>query len=294
MITGMPRIAIAVHNFDAAVQTFRDKLGLPVIDLSESTTTGSLGARLAMCVPPGGSNIELMCPASPDMPLAQSLGRFLGRRGEGLFALMLEAPDPDAEAERLLDAGLNVLPLMAGAGGRDVHPGSTHGVLIRVYPSGSFQGDQERHDTALDLSGIMRVMIVVSDLDDAIDVYGVKLGLKVDPATVDAAAGTRSAIVHPPTGGVIELVSPQDPDQPLAASLKAHLQAKGEGLFALVLHSSDPASAAGILATRGMTMARDAGDKQEISPDDTFGARIYIEKEVSGRRVPPGGRRSRP
>ena len=57
MITGMPRIAIAVHDFDATVATFRDHLGMPVLDISESSVK-SLGAKLAMCVPAGGSNIE--------------------------------------------------------------------------------------------------------------------------------------------------------------------------------------------------------------------------------------------
>ena len=142
VITGMPRIAIAVHDFPATVATFRDQLGMPVIDLSEGSVE-SLGASLAMCVPEGGSNIELMSPADPAAPLSQSLQRFLDRRGEGLFALMLEAPDPNAEAEELSGRGLNVLPVMAGATGRDVHPNSTHGVLIRVYPVGSFQRPQD-------------------------------------------------------------------------------------------------------------------------------------------------------
>ena len=35
-----------------------------------------LGARLAMCVPPGGSNIELMSPALAEASLSQSLQRF--------------------------------------------------------------------------------------------------------------------------------------------------------------------------------------------------------------------------
>ena len=52
MITGMPRIAIAVHDFDATVATFRDQLGMPVLDISESSVK-SLGAKLAMCVPAG-------------------------------------------------------------------------------------------------------------------------------------------------------------------------------------------------------------------------------------------------
>ena len=34
MITGMPRIAIAMHDFDACVDTFRNEFGMPVVDLT--------------------------------------------------------------------------------------------------------------------------------------------------------------------------------------------------------------------------------------------------------------------
>ena len=53
MITGMPRIAIAVRDFDGIVTTFRDQFGMPVIDISDSSVD-SLGAKLAMCVPQRG------------------------------------------------------------------------------------------------------------------------------------------------------------------------------------------------------------------------------------------------
>ena len=59
MITAMPRIAIATRNFEGIVGLFRDGLGIPVVDISASSVE-SLGAKLAMCVPNGGSNVELM------------------------------------------------------------------------------------------------------------------------------------------------------------------------------------------------------------------------------------------
>ena len=83
MIAGMPRIAIATNDFASSVALFRDKLGMPVLDLSKASVP-ALGAKVAMCVPEGGSNIELMCPADPEAPLSQSLQRYLDRRGEGL------------------------------------------------------------------------------------------------------------------------------------------------------------------------------------------------------------------
>jgi hypothetical protein len=75
MITGMPRIAIATSDFDGVVDAFRNRLGMPVADLS-GRTVPSLGARIAMCVPDGGSNIELMSPEVAGAPLSQACSAF--------------------------------------------------------------------------------------------------------------------------------------------------------------------------------------------------------------------------
>lgn len=281
MITAMPRIAIAMHDFEKCLATFRDVLGMPVVDLSEKSAA-SLGAKVAMCVPEGGSNIELMSPADPNAPLSHSLQKFLARRGEGLFALMLEAPDPNTEAEALASRGLNVLPLMAGAGGRDVHPNSTHGVLIRVYPVNSFQGRATTHGKDTDspgLSGIARVIVAVHDLDHAVTVYGHKFALDMAEPTVDTNRGVRSVICTPPSGGVIEFVAVHNCNQPFAASVSEFLQSHGEGMYALVLQSHDLQGSARKLATRGIEVhnVADLPDMLEIERASIFGARMWIE-----------------
>ena len=276
MITAMPRIAIAVNDFDGIVATFRKIFGMPVIDMSEDSVPG-LGAKLAMCVPPGGSNIELMCPANPGAPLSQSLQRFLDRRGEGLFALMLEAPVPDEEAEVLLENGLGVLPLMQGAGGRDIHPKSTHGVLIRVYPERSFTGELSPSNDPLQISGIVRVVVAVADIDHAVHVYGQGMGLATDAPTVDVERGVKTATVHPRIGGTIELVSPHDSDKSFSSAIAAFLGEKGEGMYALVLQADNLAEAADVLTSRGLSVSENGG-ALEIDRNDTFGALICIEQ----------------
>ena len=273
MITAMPRIAIAADDFEGILATFRDIFGMPVVDLSEHSVD-RLGAKIAMCVPRGGSNIELMSPANLDAPLSQSLQGFLDRRGKGLFALMLEAPVPDDEAEILLSNGLNVLPLMPGAEGRDIHPKSTHGVLIRVYPDNSFQETREQTEKSLAISGVSRVMIAVKDLDQAMVIYGEKLGIPVDPVIVDEERGLKSALCHPPKGGDIELVSVHDQTKPLAQSIAEHLETKGEGMYALVLQAPATGNAVEELKNRGLE-ARESED--EAFEMDVFGARIRIE-----------------
>ncbi len=289
MITAMPRLAIASADFDGIVRVFQHGLRLPVIDLSERTVP-QLGARIAMCVPEGGSHIELMSPAVPEAPLSQSLQRFLDRRGAGLFALMLEAPDPDQAAITLAQRGLAVLPLMPGAGGRDIHPSATHGVLIRVYPDRSFTGQAPAGWTGRGISGVQRVVIAVNDIDAAIDTYGRKLGLSAQAPVRDAGRGIASALVRPLAGGLIELVSVIDPAQPVGAALARHLAAHPTGLHALVLHAPDPMALLPDLRAAGLpaTPCHDAPDTIEIAPEATFGARVRIARG-GATMARPGG-----
>lgn len=282
MITGMPRVAIAVKDFPNVIATFKDKLGMPVIDMSESSV-GSLGAKLAMCVPDGGCNIEIMSPANPDTPLSQSVQRFIDRKGEGHFALMLEAADPDIEAEGLLSRGLKVLPRMEGAGGRDVHPNSTNGVLIRVYPIDSFVGEKpEYYDEAsgVGLSGIKRVLIAVKDLGQAIEVYGTRFAMEIEGPVPDHDRGVVSAKCTPPGGrGEIELVAVDNIEKPFASSVDAFLKDSGEGMFALVLQTQNLQKTKNEIEAKGLELNNVVGlnDVLELDAGSMFGTRFWIE-----------------
>lgn len=279
MITAMPRLAIATADFTAIVDTFGRRLGLPIVDLSADTVP-KLGARIAMCVAEGGSHIELMSPAVPEAPLSQSLQRFLDRRGQGLFALMLEAPDPDAEAITLTARGLAVLPLMAGAGGRDIHPSSTQGVLIRVYPNDSYPGRAPAGWQDRGLSGVQRAVIAVRDLTTAAATWGPGLGLPADAPRVDAARGVDTVRVHPPRGGTIDLVAVRDGSRPFAAAIAERLAAGREGLHALVLHAPDPAALLAPLQAAGLAVrsADDGTNAIEVPREAAFGALLRIER----------------
>ena len=147
-----------------------------------------------------------------------------------------EPPDPDEEAKSLAEGGLNVLPRMAGAGGRDVHPNSTHGVLIRVYPVNSFSVGTS--PSASGLSGIMRVIVAVRDLEHARRVYHTGFGLACDPERDDDVRGVRGFICRPPDDGVIEFVTPTNADRPFAREVAGFLDDR-EGLYALVLHADE-------------------------------------------------------
>jgi catechol 2,3-dioxygenase-like lactoylglutathione lyase family enzyme len=273
----MPRIAIAVHDLDKAMTLFGETFGMPVHESPASVQ--SLGVRIAMCAPRGGSNIELMSPADPSKPLNASLRRFLDRRGEGLFALMLYAPDPNTEADELSAAGLDVLPLMPGAGGRDVHPRSTHGVLIRVYPTRP-HNQQPDGPRSIGLSGIARVQIAVRNFDDAVAVYRDRFGMRLEVCPPDRERGVQVALCLPGTGGVIELVSPRDEQRPFASAVTQFLEKRGEGMFALVLGTAELEPAEAALKARNVALSPwvEGPYTLAMDPSGTFGAQFVLER----------------
>jgi hypothetical protein len=123
------------------------------------------------------------------------------------------------------------------------------------------------------------VIVAVHDLDHAVAVYGNKFALDIAEPTVDAKRGVRSTVCTPPSGGVIELVSVYNRNQPFAESVAEFLDSSREGMYALVLQSRDLQGSARNLATRGVAVhnVADSPDILEIERALTFGARIWVE-----------------
>src|SRR5262249_31369009 len=149
------------------------------------------------------------------------------------------------EADELAARGLDVMPLMQDAGGRDIHPKNTHGVLIRIYPSamaadleqelGHGLGPISTRQSRAHLPGISRVSVAVGDLDNAVAVYRDRLGLPTRLQGGVSASGARSALCTPSSGGQIELRSLVDDREASGGKLVVSPRERGEGMYALVL-----------------------------------------------------------
>jgi methylmalonyl-CoA epimerase len=124
-------VAIIVRNIEQALVFYRDTLGIMPGEIKEVPGEQVRIAFLPMGGP-GGSEIELIEPTSPD----SSLARFLEKRGEGLHHICLEVADIDASLRELREKGAQVLdqePRQA-AEGRAIflHPRGTNGVLLEL------------------------------------------------------------------------------------------------------------------------------------------------------------------
>jgi methylmalonyl-CoA epimerase len=124
-------VAIIVRNIEQALIFYRDMLGIEPREIQDVPTEQVRIAFLPMGGP-GGSEIELIEPATPN----SSLSKFLEKRGEGLHHICLEVENIDAALQELKEKAAPVLdahPRIA-AEGRAIflHPKGTNGVLLEL------------------------------------------------------------------------------------------------------------------------------------------------------------------
>lgn len=138
-INRIDHLAIAVEDIEAALDFFRDALGLEVTHTDVEEGQGVVVAFM----PVGDSEIELIEPVETDSGVA----RFLERRGPGLHHICLEVDDLDGAMARMRDHGVELIddePYI-GTGGRRIafiHPKSANGVLVELYET--LPGDRAR------------------------------------------------------------------------------------------------------------------------------------------------------
>src|SRR5437016_3040097 len=121
-------LGIAVKSIEAALGFYQGQLGMQV---ASRETVPHEKVNVAM-LPVGGPRIELLEPTDPD----SVVGRFLARRGEGLYHVAVRVPALRAAVARLRAAGARLLgEPQTGAGGHRyvfLHPASTGGVLLEL------------------------------------------------------------------------------------------------------------------------------------------------------------------
>jgi len=122
MLGDVVELSIVVRNLDEAVARFTKLFGLKVHKRGESKPFGFKNAIL----PTGIGHIELMEPTDP----AKAVGKFLAKKGEGVYLVGFECRDVPGAVKKLRADGVKV------DSPRDdiawVHPRDTHGLFIEL------------------------------------------------------------------------------------------------------------------------------------------------------------------
>lgn len=126
---GIHHLGVAVHDLDAAVDTYERLFGAELEHRAEVADQGVEAAAVLV----GTGRIELLAPLGEDTPV----GRFLAKRGPGMHHVAYEVADVRSELDRLAGAGAELIDAeprqgLFGLQVAFVHPDAVHGVLTEV------------------------------------------------------------------------------------------------------------------------------------------------------------------
>ena len=122
MLRDIIELSVVVRDLDAAAARYTELFGLREHRRSESKDFGFRNAIL----PLGTGHIELLQPTDPN----KAVGRFLARRGEGVYLVGFECADIPGSVKKLRGAGVQVdspRPEIAW-----VHPREAHGLFVEL------------------------------------------------------------------------------------------------------------------------------------------------------------------
>jgi methylmalonyl-CoA/ethylmalonyl-CoA epimerase len=134
MLTRIDHVGIAVTDLDEAVDRYTRVFGLAVVARETHDEQGVHEAMLQVADgPAGGSYVQLLQPSRPESPV----GRFLGRRGEGLHHVGYGVPDVAAALAALAARGVTLVDERPrhgsmGAAIAFLHPTDLSGVLTEL------------------------------------------------------------------------------------------------------------------------------------------------------------------
>jgi methylmalonyl-CoA/ethylmalonyl-CoA epimerase len=122
MLGDIIELSVVVRDLDAAAARYTRRFGLREHHRGESKDFGFRNAIL----PTGIGHIELLQPTDPN----KAVGRFLARRGEGVYLVGFECADIPGAVKKLRADGAQVdcpRPEIAW-----VHPREAHGLFVEL------------------------------------------------------------------------------------------------------------------------------------------------------------------
>ncbi|HET8978205.1 MAG TPA: methylmalonyl-CoA epimerase [Solirubrobacteraceae bacterium] len=129
MLSAIDHVGVAVESIDAALELYRDRLGMPLVHRETVAEQGVDAALLDV----GDGHIELLQPLGPDT----AVGKFLSRRGPGLHHVAYRVASVQETLDACAAAGMRLIDEQPRTGIRGsrvafLHPAATGGVLTEI------------------------------------------------------------------------------------------------------------------------------------------------------------------
>lgn len=133
MFKRLDHVGIVVHSIDESLKTYRDALGMMLLERRAAPEQLVEAAFLEG----GNSTVELIAPTDSESGTA----RFLQNRGEGVHHVCYEVDDIVAALEELRRQGVRLVDETPRQGLHGlvafVHPKATHGMMIELLQKAS-------------------------------------------------------------------------------------------------------------------------------------------------------------
>ena len=129
MLSAIDHVGVAVESIDAALELYRDRLGMPLVHRETVAEQGVDAALLDV----GDGHVELLQPLGPDT----AVGKFLSRRGPGLHHVAYRIASVQDTLDACAAAGMRLIDEQPRTGIRGsrvafIHPAATGGVLTEI------------------------------------------------------------------------------------------------------------------------------------------------------------------
>ncbi len=129
MLSAIDHVGVAVQSIDAALELYRDRLGMPLVHRETVAEQGVDAALLDV----GDGHVELLQPLGPDT----AVGKFLSRRGPGLHHVAYRVASVQDTLDACAAAGMRLIDEQPRTGIRGsrvafIHPAATGGVLTEI------------------------------------------------------------------------------------------------------------------------------------------------------------------
>ena len=251
MITGLDHVAIAVRDFDAAVDGYRRLLGREP-ELEPRDGANRAWFHLANMA------LEVIAPSGAG-PAGDRVAARLDMAGEGIWIAAFQVDDLDAAGRLLSRRGLDVEPV--GTVARIVAAG-----LEFVLTPGRIGAEPSPAIAAEDASvpALDHIVVHTPNPDRALGLYGAKFGLDLRLDRANEQWGARQLFFR--CGGAVFEVG---------ASLKAPVSDAPDRFGGLAWRVSDPDAAQARMAAAGF-------DVSEVRTGRKPGTKVFTVRDAPG------------
>jgi hypothetical protein len=261
------RVALAVHDFDGALDQWRRVFGAGVMmDHVHDDVDGSDMGIVWM----GNMPVLALASADPD----GLVGRWLAKNGPGVQSLAWEVPDMWSAQNYLMQMGIGITGVHVEGRHFFMHPRDTFGLMLELTDD-RLPGDRRNGleptgggDGLVQVSGVARVTAVVAELEPVTALFGQVFG--AEPRVV-ANHGPETVADFDIGDLTLRVVAPHD-----ASSERHDAIASGRGTLHSVAFAVDLAAARAGLEAARIGVARENDGSLWLDPTDTFGIRIEL------------------